>query len=186
MKTAPAIPLQPLDALAARRLIDTGGALLVDVRAPDEHARERIAGALSVPLEQLRSEAQAAGARLAGAPAVIFHCRSGQRTAMHAQALADCAPCQAYVLEGGLDGWKRAGLPVLRDASQPLELQRQVQIAAGSLVALGTALGAGVSPWFLLLPGFVGCGLVFAGVSGFCGLARLLVRMPWNRRAAAA
>ncbi|WP_312760251.1 rhodanese family protein, partial [Pulveribacter sp.] len=88
--------------------------------------------------------------------------------------------------EGGLDGWKRAGLPVLRDTSQPLELQRQVQIAAGSLVALGTALGAGVSPWFLLLPGFVGCGLVFAGVSGFCGMARLLVRMPWNRSAAAA
>ncbi|AVP58099.1 rhodanese family protein [Pulveribacter suum] len=178
--------LQTLDAIAARRLIDAGGALLIDVRASDEHARERIAGARSLPLAQLRAQAQAGAAPLAGAQAVIFHCRSGQRTAAHAQALADCANGQAYVLEGGLDGWKRAGLPVVRDASQPLELQRQVQIAAGALVALGTALGLGVSPWFLLLPGFVGCGLVFAGVSGFCGMARLLVKMPWNRRAAAA
>ena len=176
--------LQTLDATAARRLIDTDGALLIDVRAPDEHARERIAGARNVPLAQLSAQPHAAAYRLAGAPAVIFHCRSGQRTAMHAQALEGCTDCPAYVLEGGLDGWKRAGLPVLRDAAQPLELQRQVQIAAGSLVALGTALGAGVSPWFLLLPGFVGCGLVFAGVSGFCGMARLLAKMPWNRRAA--
>lgn len=34
-----------------------------------------------------------------------------------------------------------------------------------------------------LLSGFVGAGLMFAGISGFCGLARLLVRMPWNRKA---
>ncbi|SDM40769.1 Rhodanese-related sulfurtransferase [Oryzisolibacter propanilivorax] len=178
--------LQPLDALAARHLIDTRGAVLVDVRGPDEHARERIAGARSLPLDRLRAQAPDAGSLLAGAPAVVFHCRSGQRTAQYAAWLAGCAPCPAYVLEGGLDGWKRAGLPVLRDAAQPLELQRQVQITAGTLVALGTALGAGLSPWFLLLPAFVGCGLVFAGVSGFCGMARLLLRMPWNRRAAAA
>ncbi|MFC6841098.1 YgaP family membrane protein [Xanthomonas theicola] len=64
--------------------------------------------------------------------------------------------------------------------SQPLERQRQVQIAAGTLAVLGTVLGAGVSPWFLLLSGFVGAGLVFAGVTGFCGLAHVLMRMPWN------
>ncbi|HUH87492.1 MAG TPA: rhodanese family protein, partial [Pusillimonas sp.] len=87
-----------------------------------------------------------------------------------------------YVLEGGLDAWKKAGLPVVVDTSQPLELQRQVQIAAGSMIVLGTVLGATVSPWFYLLAGFVGAGLVFAGVSGFCGLARVLMKMPWNRR----
>ena len=57
---------------------------------------------------------------------------------------------------------------------------RQVQIVAGSLVALGVALGVLVSPWMLILPAFVGCGLVFAGVSGWCGMARLLAVMPWN------
>ena len=93
------------------------------------------------------------------------------------------AEVRAYILEGGLDAWKSAGLPVVKDASQPLELQRQVQIAAGAMIVLGFVLGISVSPWFHLLSGFVGAGLMFAGISGFCGLARLLVRMPWNRKA---
>ncbi len=96
--------------------------------------------------------------------------------------LASCAADEAYILEGGLDAWKRAGLPVQIDPGQPLELSRQVQIVAGGLVLAGTIAGAWLSPWFLLLPGFVGAGLVFAGLSGFCGLARVLMRMPWNRR----
>src|SRR5690606_5318800 len=65
---------------------------------------------------------------------------------------------------------------------QPLELQRQVMIAAGSLVLLGVLLGYALSPWLFLLSGFVGAGLIFAGISGFCGMALLLQRMPWNRR----
>ncbi|MDR2334005.1 MAG: rhodanese family protein [Burkholderiaceae bacterium] len=152
------------------------GAILVDIRAADEHAREHIARARHVPMDRL----QAGKLPLDGAPAVIFHCRSGNRTRIHAPTLEACAPCNAYALEGGLDAWKNAGLPVVADASQPLELQRQVQIAAGSLIVLGAVLGATVSPWFHALSGFVGVGLLFAGASGFCGLARLLMRMPWN------
>ena len=87
------------------------------------------------------------------------------------------------LVEGGLDAWKAAGLPVTVDRRQPLELQRQVQIGAGSLAFLGTALGLLVSPWFLAVPLFVGAGLITAGVTGFCGLARLLARAPWNRAA---
>ncbi|AHC45642.1 rhodanese-related sulfurtransferase [Achromobacter xylosoxidans NBRC 15126 = ATCC 27061] len=60
-----------------------------------------------------------------------------------------------------------------------------MQIAAGSLTLLGIMLGISVSPWFYALPAFVGAGLIFAGVSGFCGLARLLMKAPWNRRAIA-
>jgi hypothetical protein len=60
-----------------------------------------------------------------------------------------------------------------------------VQIVAGTLVVLGTVLGATVSPWFLLLSGLVGAGLVFAGSTGFCGMAALLLRLPYNRRRAA-
>ncbi|AZV94567.1 hypothetical protein CBF45_13220 [Bordetella sp. J329] len=154
------------------------GALLVDIRSMDEYAREHIGDARPIPMTQLL-----AGAGVSGAPAVIFHCRSGNRTRLNAGALAACTDCQAYVLEGGLDAWKKAGLPVVADASQPMELQRQVQIAAGTMILLGTILGATVSPLFYLVPGFMGGGLVFAGVSGFCGLARLLMKMPWNRRA---
>lgn len=155
------------------------GAILVDIRSTDEYVREHIPQARHIPMEQLAADAAA----LKGAKAVIFHCRSGNRTRMNAAVLSACVPCDAYVLEGGLDAWKKAELPVTTDRSQPLELQRQVQIAAGSMVVLGTVLGLVLSPWFFVLSGFVGAGLVFAGVSGFCGLARLLMKMPWNQRA---
>lgn len=166
---------------AASALLDQG-ALLVDIRDADEHARERIPGARHIPLARLAD----AGPLAAPGTSIVFHCRSGNRTRMHAQALAAQAPGDACILEGGLDAWKRAGLPVVRDRSQPLELQRQVQIVAGTLVVLGVVLGVTISPWFHLLSGLVGGGLVFAGLSGFCGLARVLARLPWNRRGLAA
>lgn len=172
--------IRTLSPRAAQDLI-AAGAVLVDVRGADEHARERIAQARHVPLGHLTSGSAGFGADVGP---VIFHCRSGQRTNAHAQALASSADGEAYLLEGGLDAWKAAGLPVVRDASRPLELMRQVQITAGSLVVAGVVLGATVSPWFHALSGFVGAGLVFAGASGWCGMARLLMFMPWNRRAA--
>lgn len=159
---------------ACRQLLEQG-ALLVDIRAADEYAREHIPGARHIALETLERAAP-----IAGDDVVIFHCRSGNRTQMNAARLAGCVPGQARILEGGLDAWKQAGFPVQKDAGQPLEMQRQVQIAAGSMVLLGTLLSVFVSPWFLLLTGFVGCGLMFAGISGFCGLARVLMKAPWN------
>jgi rhodanese-related sulfurtransferase len=152
------------------------GAVLIDVREADEHARERIPGARHHALSQL------SGPLPTNAGAVIFHCRSGNRTATHAGKLAAAAACDAYVLEGGIEAWKKAGLPVAQDKRQPIEMQRQVQITAGSLVALGVALGTFVHPGFYALSGFVGAGLVFAGVSGTCAMARLLQLAPWNRR----
>ena len=89
--------------------------------------------------------------------------------------------CKAFIVEGGLDAWKKAGLPVATDRHQPIELQRQVQIGAGSLAFLGTMLGLFVSPWFFAVPAFVGAGLIGAGVTGFCGMATILMRAPWNR-----
>lgn len=166
---------------AASQLMGSG-AVLIDIRAANEHAREHIAQALHVPLEQLTSQPPALGS----ASAVVFYCRSGNRTQINAATLAACTACDTYILEGGLDGWKKAGLPVIADTSQPLELSRQVHIAAGSLIVLGTILGAAVNPWFHALSGFVGAGLIFAGVSGFCGMARVLMKMPWNRKMPAA
>lgn len=165
---------------AAAVLLRQGEATLVDVREPDEHARERIPGARNLPLSRLE-EAELA---VQGGKPVLFHCRSGARTTGNAARLAAKAGlCEAYVVEGGLEAWKRAGLPVAEDRRQPLELMRQVQIAAGSLVLLGVALGALVAPVLYALAGFVGAGLVFAGVTGTCGLARVLRLMPWNRAA---
>jgi len=162
----------------AHRLLGEG-AILVDIREADERARERIPGARHLPLSKL-DEAESA---LHDGKPVIFHCRSGARTLANAGRLAARTgkTCEAYVLAGGLDAWRTAGLPVAVDRRQPLELQRQVQIGAGTLALTGTLLGALASPWFFIVPGFVGGGLIVAGVTGFCGMAHLLMRAPWNR-----
>jgi len=121
--------------------------------------------------------------RLEGASApIIFHCRAGKRTADNADRLKVAAACEAYVLSGGIEAWKRAGLPVVTDKSQPIEISRQVMVAGGSLVLLGVLLGAFVAPALNALAGLVGAGLVFGGVSGWCGMAKLLAVMPWDRR----
>jgi rhodanese-related sulfurtransferase len=157
------------------------GATLIDIREADEYARERIPGARHHALSQIGSDNPARP----GDDVLVFHCRSGARTRANAPRLTAAAgACQAYVLEGGLEAWKRAGLPTAIDKTQPIEIIRQVQIAAGSLVLSGVLLGAYVSPYFYVLSGFVGAGLLFAGISGFCGMANLLAFMPWNRRAA--
>lgn len=87
----------------------------------------------------------------------------------------------AYVLEGGIDAWEKAGQPLVENRSAPLEIMRQVQIAAGLLVLLGIIGGLFLSPALFSLSAFVGAGLTFAGMTGFCGMARLLMLAPWNR-----
>ena len=167
----------------AKHLIDEG-AILIDIREADEHARERIPGARHLALSKL-DEADLAVHR---GKAVIFHCRSGVRTRSNAGRLASKLDdaCEAYVVEGGLDAWRKAGLPVALDRRQPIDLERQVRIGAGGLTLVGTLLGVSASPWFLVIPLFVGGGLLFAGLTGFCGMARLLVHAPWNRSLVAA
>jgi rhodanese-related sulfurtransferase len=166
----------------AAELVRTG-AVLIDIRAVDEHAREHIPGARHHALTRIDSESPARS----GDDVLIFHCRSGARTKGNAARLAAATPeCETYILDGGLDAWKKAGLPVTLDRSQPIDIMRQMQITAGSLVLLGVVLGALVAPAFYALSAFVGAGLLFAGVSGYCGMARLLALMPWNRRAPAA
>jgi len=161
--------------------LSRGDAVLVDIREADEYARRHIAGALSRPL----SAFDPAQLKIDAGKAAVFTCRSGMRTAAACDRLAAAAGGEAFILEGGVEGWAAAGLPVAVDRKAPLELMRQVQIAAGLLVLAGVILGSTVSPLFYGLSGFVGAGLTFAGVSGFCGMARMLALMPWNRTAAA-
>ena len=157
--------------------------MLIDIREPPEHARESIPGAELVPLSTYQA-GSLSGGQVRTASTVIFHCQSGKRTADNAQRLRQCGAPDVYLLEGGLAGWKAAGFPTRIDRSKPIELQRQVQIAAGALVLVSLMLSAVVSVWFIALAAFVGSGLVFAGISGWCGMARLLGVMPWNRAAA--
>jgi rhodanese-related sulfurtransferase len=168
--------LSKITPLEAKRLVDDGG-VLVDIRGTAEHARERIPGARNLPL--------GSGIKVEASAPVVFHCRSGGRTSANAATLAQAANSEAYILDGGLDAWKRAGLPVVVDPSQSIDIMRQVQVGTGSLVFLGALLGFFVRPEFYLLSGLIGAGLVFAGLSGWCGMAKLLGLMPWNRSSSA-
>jgi rhodanese-related sulfurtransferase len=167
---------QTISPAEAQRRIEAG-AVLIDIRNPEEYARAHIPCARNLPLARI--------GRIEGVPEVIFHCKSGMRTAGNAQALAACTDAPVCLMEGGFDAWQKAGLECNVDKRQPLEIMRQVQIAAGTLVLLGVILGFTVSPLLFGLSAFVGAGLVMAGTTGWCGMARLLALMPWNRRAAA-
>ncbi|QGM80290.1 rhodanese family protein [Otariodibacter oris] len=155
------------------------GAVLVDIRAADEYRRENITEARSMPLEHLTL----------GLPTdladstLIFHCKSGIRTKNAIPTFEKLANGRDfYILEGGIEGWKKAGFSTNFDRKQPLEMMRQVHLSAGSLVLLGAILGYSVSPAFYLICAFVGAGLITSGATGFCGMAKLLSFMPWNKQ----
>lgn len=174
--------LQTISPERAAELVREGG-VLIDIRESDEHARERIPGARNHALSRIENESPV----LPGDKVLVFHCRSGARTRSNVPRLKAAAPdCRVFFLNGGIDAWKKAGLPVKLDRRQPIDLMRQVQIAAGGLVFGGAVLGFFIAPAFYAIPAFVGIGLLFAGLSGFCGMARLLALMPWNKRAVGA
>ena len=170
----------PIDARSLARKRGSRELTLIDIREPDEFAREHIDGAVSLPLSRL----EAGHVALRGTTPVAFTCRTGMRTNSNCDRLAAHVGEPAVVLEGGLDSWKKAGLATKADRKAPLEIMRQVQITAGSIVVAGAVLAATVSPAFIWLSAFIGAGLVFAGSTGWCGMAKLLAVMPWNRKAA--
>lgn len=173
--------LPPIKAADLQGRLDAGEAILIDVREPDEFAREHIIGARLAPLSAIDAhDFDREHARIA-----VFHCRSGARTQANAARLLAKGFAQAYALEGGIEAWKAAGMPVHTNQKAPLEIMRQVQIAAGVLILAGVILGFLVHPGFFGMSAFVGAGLTFAGATGWCGMALMLKAMPWNRQSLA-
>jgi rhodanese-related sulfurtransferase len=151
---------------------------LVDVRSGGEFAGRRIAGAKLLPLAELAQR----HAELERDKPVVVICQSGQRGVRACAELRRLGWRDVANLAGGMQAWTFAGLPVEEDENPPWSLERQVRVAAGGLVVVGALLGWLVHPDFLALCAFVGTGLVFAGVTDWCGMAYLLARAPWNRR----
>ena len=173
--------LTKVSAREAAQRLNTGKAVLVDIREPDEYAREHIPNAILLPVSALDK----AKLKVEAGQQTIFHCKTGMRTNSYCASLAAHVDGDAFMLEGGLDAWRSAGLPTAKNAKAPLEINRQVQITAGSLILLGIVLGWLVAPAFFGISAFVGAGLMFAGISGWCGMAKLLQVLPWNKVQAA-
>ena len=153
---------------------------LIDVRTPVEFREVHVEFARNVPLDRL-DPAAVVQARTTGPDEPLYViCRSGSRGQMACEKLVAAGFTNIINIEGGTTACVEAGLPVVR-GKKAISLERQVRIAAGSLVLLGVLLGFLVHPVLFGLSAFVGAGLVFAGVTGFCGMGLLLARMPWNQ-----
>ncbi|HEY1066779.1 MAG TPA: rhodanese-like domain-containing protein [Pirellulales bacterium] len=161
-------------------LVQAGQAVeLIDVRTPIEFREVHVPFARNVPLDQLQPAQLAEELNNTGRTLYVV-CRSGGRGRQACEKLLAAGAVNVVNVEGGTQGWEQAGLPVVR-GRKAVSLERQVRIAAGSLVLAGTLLGAFVSEYWLGLAGFVGAGLVFAGVTDTCGMGMMLARMPWNQ-----
>jgi rhodanese-related sulfurtransferase len=151
--------------------------VVIDVREYPEFAAGAIPDALLTPLDSLKQSA----ADWDRKDSYVLVCKSGQRSGQGAETLAIMGFSNIAVLEGGTDAWIGAGFPVQTAAHKPWSLERQVRAIAGTMIVLSTALGLLVSGWFFAFTLFVGAGLLVAGVTDLCLMARLLGRMPWNR-----
>jgi rhodanese-related sulfurtransferase len=153
---------------------------LIDVRTPVEFREIHVQFARNVPLDSLdpMSVVQSRGGSSSEPLYVI--CRSGGRAQQACEKFQQAGFANVVNVEGGTLACDAAGLPLVR-GKKAMSLERQVRIAAGSLVLIGAALGYWVHPAFIGLSAFVGAGLVFAGISDTCGMGMLLARMPWNR-----
>ena len=152
---------------------------LIDVRTPAEHGEIHLAGSTLMPLDRLDPSAVKAAA--AQADACVLICRSGKRAEQAYQKLRAAGCENLSILEGGVTAWADVGLPVNR-GQKAMSLERQVRIAAGFLVLSGVILGTWAHPGFYGISAFVGAGLMFAGITDWCGMAMLLAKMPWNQR----
>ena len=162
---------------AFKKLQDDGTAVLVDVRTPSEFRSQHIRCSINLPLESFKAD------KLPFKRETAIHvvCQSGGRSAKFCDKLQDNGYLSVYDVEGGVDAWKASGMDLV-NGKKSMSLERQERIAAGAMVIFGIVLGSAVAPAWYALSGFIGAGLVFAGVTDTCGMGMALAKMPWNQK----
>ena len=161
-----------------KKWIESNEVIIIDVREPAEHEAAKISEANLLPLAAIckKSLPQYFGKKL------VIHCHSGKRSqAACNKLLQEDSNLEIYNLEGGISAWIKSGFAIKNSEKKFLPLDQQVQLAIGFGVFVGSILGYYCNPKFFALSGFFGAGLIFAGLSGYCGLAVLMAKMPWNK-----
>jgi len=153
---------------------------LIDVRTPIEYREVHVQFARNVPLDQLDPDTLMQARNGARDEPLYVVCRAGSRGEAACDKIRHAGFTNVVNVEGGTMACEQAGLPLIR-GKKAISLERQVRIAAGSLVLLGAMLGWLIHPAFIGLSAFVGAGLIFAGITDTCGMGMLLAWMPWNR-----
>ena len=152
---------------------------LIDVRTPAEFREVHLDFARNVPLDKIDPEQIAADRRGPEIPLYVI-CRSGSRSKQACEKLLRAGHTKVVSVDGGTAAWEDAGLSVVR-GKKVMSLERQVRIAAGLMILVGTALGFFVHLYWFGLAAFVGAGLTFAGITDTCGMGMILAKMPWNQ-----
>ena len=147
----------------------------IDVRSVAEFAAGHIPGAINIPMEEMASRLSDLHPEIP----IVLICKGGTRAGMVASFLKQCRK-DVSILEGGTSAWAREGLSLVVSAKTTWALERQVRLIAGLLVAAGALLALTVHPYWVLLSGFIGLGLTFAGLTDICAMGMLLGKMPWN------
>lgn len=162
---------------AVDQLVANGGSILLDVRTDVEFAEQHVPGSCHIQLDRLADRFH----DLDESAHYSLLCLGGKRAENAFEILTKHGFEKLTVVEGGVTAWQAAGLPVRKSSRSTLPLMRQVQLAIGVLAFTGSLLAIFVNPLFAILPAFLGAGLILAGSTGWCGLAILLSKMPWNR-----
>ena len=162
----------------AREIVaENAMAILLDVRTPSEFSARRALGTRNIPLDSLDTFTGS----LPKDVLFLLLCETGGRAAVAATKLRGHGFGDIYVVQGGTEAWASEGLPVEGTGRKVISIERQVRIAAGSLVLIGVLGGFFVTPGLFILSGLVGAGLIFAGITDWCGMGILLSKAPWNR-----
>jgi len=156
---------------------------ILDVRTAAEVKSAALPGSLNIPLHELtaaRLQTEITSSGKDGSKIYLL-CQVGRRAEMAADQLAGHIDAELYVIEGGINAIQQAQIPLQQSGKEVISLERQVRIAAGFLVFTGVILGTFVNSAFYGLAGFVGAGLMFAGITNTCMMGILIARMPWNK-----
>jgi len=165
-----------------RNLITKGQArCLVDVRTPVEFEEVHVAGAHLMSLDKLDSKALLADLQPALDEKIYLLCKGGRRAEQAAEKLTAAGVANCVVVEGGTDACVSAGHDCKR-GTKTLPLDQQVRVTLGVIILSSFALAHLAHPYFIWVAAFIGAGLVFSGLTGFCGMALLLAKAPWNQR----
>jgi len=171
--------------------IDPDNGIIIDVRTSMEHAEKHLRqGHMLLPLEELKDVGALDKQEIDKSSSIYLLCRNENRSIKAAEKFTKEGFNNVYVIEGGLNACENQGCEVdgydtqcAVAGSRPLSLERQIRIVAGLIAAVGAMLGLIIDPLFNIIPFFVGSGLIFAGVTDRCGMALILTKAPWNKRA---
>jgi rhodanese-related sulfurtransferase len=162
--------------------LPTSGCIILDVRTNMEHAGQHLeCPHLHIPLDQLNVDDFIQTNKISADSQLYILCHSGKRAETAANQFVKNGISNVHVISGGITACQGCGIAIKSESSAPISLERQVRIVAGLLIAIGSILALFFDAAFVALPLFVGCGLVFAGITNKCGMALLLTKAPWNK-----